>query len=412
MPSASCARGTLIVTNMNGAAFFLAVNFIIAVSFSTVFVAVATRSRSRIATLWLAAGFGVASLSAICELLVAYASMTKFWALGAFSTLLVGMVLLAVGICRLHGHRPNTLAVLGFVLACLGLSCAIYDLPRGSMAQAVLYQSPFAIVFLLSVWSLLTSQRRQAIDRFLTGLLLFTSFHFLMKAGLAVLVGSGATAKDYIHTNYAIISQGVTAVLVVAVGLTLLTTLVLDIMADERSNSEGDMLSSLANRRGLDRRVASILAKYPEGKHAVVLCDLDRFKRINDAYGHHVGDLVIQGFGRMLSRSVPENAASGRIGGEEFAVFLPNTEIEVAVRVAQTLRTATMALPGLPDDLQVTASFGISTLTSFDGLSEAYRRADEALYKAKHSGRNRVKIASNDYALPSPTRALAVPRYE
>ena len=233
-----------------------------------------------------------------------------------------------------------------------------------------------------------------------------------MKAGFAVLVGSGATAKDYIHTNYAIISQGVTAVLVVAVGLTLLTTIVLDIMADERSNSEGDMLSSLANRRGLDRRVASILAKYPEGKHAVVLCDLDRFKRINDAYGHHVGDLVIQGFGRMLSRSVPENAASGRIGGEEFAVFLPNTEIEVAVRVAQTLRTATMALPGLPDDLQVTASFGISTLTSFDGLSEAYRRADEALYKAKHSGRNRVKIASNDYALPSPTRALAVPRYE
>lgn len=384
---------------MYGAAFSLAVNFIIAVSFSTVFVAVAARSRSRTATLWLAAGFGVASLSAICELLVAFTALTKFWALGAFFTLLVGMVLLAVGIGRLYGRRPSALAVVGFVIASLGLSYIIYDLPRGSVVQAVLYQSPFAIVFLFSAWSVLKSQRRQIIDRFLSGLLVFTGFQFFIKAGLAVLVGSGATAQDYIHTNYAIISQGVTAVLVVAVGLTLLATLVLDMMADKRSISEKDALSSLSNRRGLDRRVASILAKYPEGIHAVVLCDLDRFKRINDAYGHHVGDLVIQGFGLMIRRSVPESAASGRLGGEEFAVFLPNTGVDAAVRIAQTLRAATMALPGLPEGLHITASFGISTLTSFAELTEAYRRADAALYKAKNSGRNRVKIASSDHAL-------------
>jgi diguanylate cyclase (GGDEF)-like protein len=381
---------------MNGAAFFLGVNFVVAVCFSAVFAVVATRSRSRTAALWMAAGFGVASLSALCELLVAYTGTPKMWALGAFATVLIGMVLLSIGICDLYGRRPKLAGAVIYCGLSIVLSILIYDLPRGTPIQAFCYQSPFALVLLAASFVVHSSRGRQTIDYFLATVLLLTGLHFFAKAGLAVFVGSGTTAKDYIHTNYALISQSATAVLVVAVGLTLLATLVLEIMSDQRSESEKDILSALANRRGFERQVQGLLANAPDRRHAVILCDLDHFKRINDTYGHHVGDLVIQGFGRLMNSSAPKTAALGRIGGEEFAIFLPDTDMDSATLFAQALRGATMSLPGLPENLNVTASFGVSSLTSGADLSEAYRQADMALYRAKNAGRNQVKEASGE----------------
>src|SRR5690606_38771578 len=101
---------------------------------------------------------------------------------------------------------------------------------------------------------------------------------------------AGTTAKDYITTDYSLISQSATGVMVVAAGLMLLSVLVLEIMADERTNSELDALSSLLNRRGFENRVMSLLREMPHGPHSVILCDLDHFKKINDTYGHHCGD--------------------------------------------------------------------------------------------------------------------------
>lgn len=381
---------------MNGAAFFLAVNFVTAASFGAVFLVVASRSQSRIAALLLGAGYGVASLSAICELLVAYTDMQKPWALGAFTTVLIGLVLLGVGIAKLYGRDFDKRIAAVFVCASVTLCYSVYDLPRGTPLQAFSYQSPFAVVLLTSAAIVFLSHRRQSIDRFLGVILFLTGVHFLAKAGMAVLVGSGTMAKDYIYTNYALISQSSTGVLVVAVGLTLLAVLTLEIMADQRSESEQDMLSTLANRRGFDRQVHSLLAQRSRRTHAIVLCDLDQFKRINDTYGHHVGDLVIKSFGKLLRNASPERAPVGRIGGEEFAIVLPESDIDSAVFFAQALRAATMTLPDLPSNLIVTASFGVSLLTPSDGLAEALRQADIALYKAKNAGRNRVKIAVSD----------------
>jgi diguanylate cyclase (GGDEF)-like protein len=381
---------------MNGAAFFLAVNFVTAASFGAVFLVVATRSQSRTAARLLGAGYGVASLSAICELLVAYTDLQKPWALGAFTTVLIGLVLLAVGIGKLYERELEKRIVAVFICASVTLCYSVYNLPRGTPLQAFSYQSPFAVVLLTSATIVFLSRRRQSVDRFLAIMLLLTGLHFFAKAAMAVIVGSGTTAKDYVHTNYALISQSATGVLVVAVGLTLLAVLTLDIMAEQRSESEQDMLSTLANRRGFDRHVHFLLAQAPNRTHAIVLCDLDKFKRINDTYGHHVGDLVIKSFGKLLRHASPERAPVGRIGGEEFAIFLPDSDIDSAVLFAQALRAATMTLPDLPSNLIVTASFGVSLVTSSEGLAEALRQADIVLYKAKNAGRNRVKIAVSD----------------
>ena len=269
----------------------------------------------------------------------------------------------------------------------------IYDLPRSSPLHAILYQTPFALAVLSSAFAVLSSRRKLIVDKFLGGVMLVTGLHFFAKAGVAVLVGSGATARDYIETDYALISQSATAVLMVAVGLTLLSVLVLEIMADQQSESDKDALSDLANRRGFERRVRSLLDEPRKGPHALIFCDLDHFKSINDTHGHHVGDLVIQAFGKVLRDHAPANAATGRIGGEEFAIFLPSTPVDVALSLAQTLRKATSALEDLP--VSPTASFGVASLFSAPELQDAYRRADVALYEAKNAGRNRVKLASS-----------------
>jgi diguanylate cyclase (GGDEF)-like protein len=382
---------------MNGAAFFLVVNFVVALSFSAVFLVVARRSLSPLAAIWLGAGFGVASLSAICELLVAYVGPPHVWALGAFSTVLCGMVMLTVGIGEMYRRRVDARIIAIFVSASLFLAYVIYDLPRGTPLHAFLYQSPFALVVLAGAWIVISASERTVIDRFLGYLLLTTGLHFFAKAGLAVVFGSGTVARDYVHTNYALISQSMTAVLMVAVGLTLLAKLVLEIMALQRTESEIDMLSGLVNRRGFDRRVQDLFRSYPNGPHAIILCDLDHFKRINDTFGHQIGDAVIQAFGEHLRNCTAEGSAAGRLGGEEFALFLPGTDVDVAVQIAQRLRLETMSLRNLPPSLTVTASFGVAAVSAEQGLAEAYRQADQALYKAKNAGRNRVKLATSGF---------------
>lgn len=382
---------------MNGATFFLVVNFVVAISFSALFIVVARRSQSRRAAEWLGTGFGIASMSAICELLVAYAGPPRIWALGAFATVLCGMVMLTVGIGEMYRRRIDARIVALFVSTALFLAYVIYDLPRGTPLQAILYQSPFAIVVLAGALIVILAPERTAMDRFLGLLLLVTGIHFFAKAGMAVAFGSGATAQDYVHTNYALISQSMTAVLMVAVGLSLLAKLVLEIIAVQRTESEIDILSGLSNRRGFDRRVQALFRDDPNGTHAIVLCDLDHFKQINDTFGHHVGDAVIQAFGERLRLSAPPGSAVGRLGGEEFALFLPRTEVDAAVQLAQRLRLETMSLRDLPPAINVTASFGVTSVSSELGLTEAFRHADQALYKAKNSGRNRVKLATTGF---------------
>lgn len=378
---------------MNGVAFFLVVNFVVALSFSAVFIVVAQRSQSRRAAMCFAAGFGVASLSAICELLVAYAGPPKIWALGAFATILCGLILLNLGIGAMYRRRINPGITIGFIGVSWGLAYGIYDLPRGTLFHAFLYQSPFAIVVLAGALTVFWARRRTAIDRFLGWLLLITGLHFFAKAGLAVLVGSGSIATDYVQTNYALISQSMTAVLMVAVGLTLLAKLVLEIMDVHRAESEIDILSGLLNRRGFDRRVEPFFRTDPHGAHAIIVCDLDHFKQINDTFGHTVGDRVIEGFGAQLRLRVPPYCAISRLGGEEFAIFLPATDMGAAVQLAQRLRSEILSLRDLPPSLKVTASFGVASVSSKLGLAEAYRQADQALYEAKNSGRNTVRWA-------------------
>ena len=154
-----------------------------------------------------------------------------------------------------------------------------------------------------------------------------------------------------------------------------------------------DGLTGLSNRRSFDEQLRDMLARAQrrESPLAVVLFDLDHFKRVNDQYGHPVGDQLLKDFAHALKTSVREGNLVARVGGEEFALLLPGTTWpdgeRVATRVQERAREA---------GLLTTASAGVAGYP-VDGTSvtELLRAADWALYAAKRAGRNRVLCAAN-----------------
>lgn len=175
--------------------------------------------------------------------------------------------------------------------------------------------------------------------------------------------------------------------------------LALALTAMQRLASE-DGLTGLMNRRALIealqrevercRRMGSALS--------VVMIDLDHFKDVNDRHGHAMGDAVLRGVAATLRSGIRAVDIAGRYGGEELCLVLPDTSAAGAATVAESLRAAVAAQPYEDggQSVSITASFGVATFDK-DGTNSAdqlLRAADEALYRAKTSGRNRVAVAS------------------
>lgn len=158
-----------------------------------------------------------------------------------------------------------------------------------------------------------------------------------------------------------------------------------------------DALTTLPNRRHFMSRIAAELTRIKgQGGQgaAVLMCDLDHFKHINDTWGHAIGDGVLQHFANMLRAQLREIDLVGRIGGEEFAVVLPDTDFERAHRFARNVQRRIADTPystgGCP--IPLTVSIGISALhNKDDDAGLALSRSDRALYYAKQRGRNRIE---------------------
>lgn len=160
-----------------------------------------------------------------------------------------------------------------------------------------------------------------------------------------------------------------------------------------------DTLTGALNRGAIIERAGTLLAG---GSLSLIVLDIDHFKRVNDTLGHPVGDAVIRGVVDCLEQTVPDGGLIGRVGGEEFAALLPGRTLNAAVKLAERMRLhiANHAF-ALPRSLQVTASFGVSWNPPGTSFEQAYARADEALYQAKRSGRNRVvSLRESDLVLP------------
>ena len=203
----------------------------------------------------------------------------------------------------------------------------------------------------------------------------------------------------YTHFTYLTLPAGY-----MAMSMFVILMLASDMSATLKQLAISDQLTGVLNRRGFVEygKKAFAAARRNGTPLSLIMTDIDRFKRINDRYGHAAGDTALVHFARLMSESRRSEDVVARMGGEEFAILLPGTHLREAMTMADQLRrkignspmdTTTVGLP-------MTSSFGVAAISDSDSdLDDIVRRADNALYQSKRAGRNQVDLESSQLML-------------
>ncbi len=173
---------------------------------------------------------------------------------------------------------------------------------------------------------------------------------------------------------------------------------------EEKNKALHDALTSIANRMAFDARINTEFKRWQRYNSRLTLCliDIDKFKNVNDTYGHKAGDIVLRTVANKCASRIRTSDFFCRYGGEEFALILPETGIEAAQRVADALRETIekCTFQYKEEVVPITVSCGLAEFKGRDTIDTAFQRADKALYKAKDLGRNRC-IAEHQLGLAS-----------
>ncbi len=216
-------------------------------------------------------------------------------------------------------------------------------------------------------------------------------FPITREGKMVAIIGVGNKAIDYTENDVAYASR--------------LADMIWDITERKRMEAElerlatTDALTGVLNRRELARRAEIELkrARRHQRPTAVIMMDIDHFKDVNDTYGHPVGDSVLVSMARLLTSEVRTFDLVGRYGGEEFILFLPETNIGMAQGIAERIRRAVADTPVMVDNqtIRFTLSLGVTSSESVgQDFESLLKEADRLLYQAKQSGRNRVAASS------------------
>ncbi len=354
------------------------------------------------------------------------ASLLKVWLLPAGSELTLLSVVCSVGSFALIAlgfrRRAGLPLRLDAILAAAGVTVlfaggGVWD-AVGTNAHpwlVALFCSAMLVVSTLSLRSQRHSVRRETGGPAFWMLALFAAYTL----GLGVLAfvlkpGGNNAAYDLYRLLFL---MGVPTGLF-GVGLFAMFLLAADLAEGMRQLAASDPLTGILNRRGFEQ-AAQPLADECQRRGwplSVVIADIDRFKTVNDDFGHSVGDAVLQRFAAHIVSTIRSKDLFGRLGGEEFVLVLPETPGSEAVEIMEQVRRgmASVAADMLPNG-GITASFGIAVLEGWSGgLRETMKRADKALYRSKMEGRDRITLSAGPDAptvtLPSESWALETAR--
>ena len=250
---------------------------------------------------------------------------------------------------------------------------------------------------------------------------LYSGYFFSRRAMAAQLVAIGALYAgilDFVNPGPVALTRWLITVGMVAVAAVIVHALRLrneDLLARLSEAARVDSLTGLLNRQAFDEQLEAELARGGRTGHptALIVADIDHFKEINDLFGHAAGDAALRVVGETTRRTARRTDCLARIGGDEFALILPETDAQEAFLFAERLREE-IAASRRPGDPALTMSLGIAESTH-DGLTPEVltRSADTALYEAKRLGRNQTAAARGAYAAPAGSagaRLAASPR--
>lgn len=337
-------------------------------------------------------------------------ALTRLLSILCFSASVIGAV---VAVLSRYGRPVPYVPILG--LAGLGLAgfCWFMFVDPNLTWRIFVFNVMLGAICLVVAAELRAVPARQTVDNVLLALALLSALNFLVRPVVLVALEGPYRSLDTFHTSLywttTVLSHALMALLI---ALCLLGAAVLDMLGALRSESHTDQLSGLLNRRGFESAAAQLLvrARRQRMPATLVVADLDHFKAVNDNFGHAAGDRVIVAFAELLRQAAGRRGLAARLGGEEFAVLLPATDLAAARLFAEGMRTAfaTGIIADVPERLRTTASFGVASLSGDEALDSLMRRADEALYRAKASGRDGVRM-SYERAPQPPRPGSALP---
>ncbi len=303
-------------------------------------------------------------------------------------------------------RRPRWLiARLGLAIGGLGwviwLITVREDL-RSELAFGDAWLAIMLAVSVVAVWRHAVSP----IDKMLVGVASLTVLETALRVtALLAFTSAGdyASLDQFLSSQYAFFMQVGASIVGFIMALTVLGSVMTDVIAGYRWSAEHDPLTELLNRRGFEETVPKPKSgAFPAG--AMIVADIDHFKQVNDRHGHAAGDHVIIRLAQALKSTLHGSPIIARFGGEEFVAFLPDVTGAQAAQMAEEARRAFACTDWSEHgiDGMVTASFGVSTTARGDhSAHDAIGRADACLYLAKNSGRDRV-VAEGQRPLESP----------
>ena len=304
--------------------------------------------------------------------------------------------------------RPVPWRAMGVTAAAATAIFIWFLLGRPSIAARILAISTGAgIIAAMVVVALWPVEKHHLIDRVLFWVAALSALNLIVRP--IVLLSLTGGFDDYVgfqQSVYWTTVQFSQAMVSIVAAISLMVAVAIDQIAELRRQVDDDNLSGLLNRRGFEARAGDALNRDLEAGRpvALLIADLDHFKRINDNHGHAVGDAIIAAFGAHARLTGPADMVAGRIGGEEFALLVPGAGIEAARRLAEAIRSglAVACADRVPATLSPTASIGIAIAAPGITLAALMHEADQALYEAKRTGRNRVRAFA-----PKPVRLAA-----
>jgi diguanylate cyclase (GGDEF)-like protein len=292
---------------------------------------------------------------------------------------------------RLRAGRGNRLTFAFWGMAVLALLFCYFIISgaEGRMLNRIITAVGDAAMVAVMVATIRSTSRRA---KALRALFVIYGAYICSVAIAAFLARDGGVIGGPVF--FAVLSIG-TPTGMIGTGLLTLLIVAADLAEDLRRQAIADPLTGLLNRRGLEQRVAVLLAprRVVRPPLVVVLADIDHFKSINDRLGHAAGDAVIRAFAKHLHSIGRKGDLVARIGGEEFALVLPGRDIHEAVALVEGLREGVpAALSDIASAGDVTASFGIALVGDGETFEATLGRADSALYRSKKGGRNAVTL--------------------
>lgn len=303
------------------------------------------------------------------------------------------VLLVCNGLLRRSGQMINRMLYFSALLLIVGGVAYYFYIDRNLLTRIYILNFGFGLMFLFTSWRLRFLRWGMMPEKVFFWVLLAFASQFFIRTMLTT-KGMPAVVPDFSASVFWLALQFSLAVLGVAFALALLAVVVSDRLFTLEEERSVDSMTNLLNRRGFVERADKLMQNEEEAPLSLLLIDIDHFKSVNDTYGHPVGDSVIKGLGMIILKAAGSSAVCARLGGEEFVVLVPRTNLAAATQLADKIRMAIREarFAGVPVSYEVTASIGVTTAKPHYTLDRLLLISDEALYRAKRAGRDRVEV--------------------